>query len=173
MAEHLTQLGAPVAAVDRVIARAEGNAYFAEELLAASAGGTELPTALADLLVARTVDLSETAQQVLRAAAVTGRRIDDDLVMRAAGPDRSRLRGRDQGGGVPAAAGARWHGRAAFRHALLREAIYNDLLPGERTRLHARLAELLDAGRVSGRDRHAQPGQSRHPRRVYRLGAGR
>ena len=31
----------------------------------------------------------------------------------------------------------------AFRHALLREAIYNDLLPGERTRLHARLAELL------------------------------
>ncbi len=31
----------------------------------------------------------------------------------------------------------------AFRHALIREAIYGDLLPGERTRLHARLAELL------------------------------
>jgi DNA-binding CsgD family transcriptional regulator len=31
----------------------------------------------------------------------------------------------------------------AFRHALLREAIYNDLLPQERTRLHARLAALL------------------------------
>src|SRR5262249_55210935 len=31
----------------------------------------------------------------------------------------------------------------AFRHALLREAAYADLLPGERTRLHARLAELL------------------------------
>ena len=31
----------------------------------------------------------------------------------------------------------------AFRHALLREAVYNDLLPGERTRLHARLAALL------------------------------
>ncbi len=31
----------------------------------------------------------------------------------------------------------------AFRHALLREAIYADLLPGERTRLHARLASLL------------------------------
>ena len=31
----------------------------------------------------------------------------------------------------------------AFRHALIREAVYADLLPGERTRLHARLAELL------------------------------
>src|SRR5439155_1618082 len=31
----------------------------------------------------------------------------------------------------------------AFRHALIREAIYGDLLPGERTRLHARFAELL------------------------------
>ena len=30
-----------------------------------------------------------------------------------------------------------------FRHALMREAVYNDLLPGERTRLHARLAVLL------------------------------
>ena len=144
MAEHLTQLGAPVAAVDRVIARAEGNAYFAEELLAASAGGTELPTALADLLVARTVDLSETAQQVLRAAAVTGRRIDDDLVMRAAG-----LTEADYEAAIREAVSRQLlvpDGMAglAFRHALLREAIYNDLLPGERTRLHARLAELLD-----------------------------
>ncbi len=30
-----------------------------------------------------------------------------------------------------------------FRHALLREAIYGDLMPGERTRLHAKLASLL------------------------------
>jgi DNA-binding CsgD family transcriptional regulator len=31
----------------------------------------------------------------------------------------------------------------AFRHALLREAVYGDLLPGERTRLHARVADAL------------------------------
>ena len=30
-----------------------------------------------------------------------------------------------------------------FRHALLREAVYADLMPGERTRLHARIASLL------------------------------
>jgi DNA-binding CsgD family transcriptional regulator len=144
MAEHLTQLaGGPVAAIDRVIKRAEGNAYFAEELLATSSAGSELPTALADLLVARTVNLSAAAQQVLRAAAVTGRRIDDELVMQASGLTAAeyetavreavalQLLVPDGGTGL------------AFRHALLREAIYNDLLPGERTRLHGRLAELL------------------------------
>ncbi len=31
----------------------------------------------------------------------------------------------------------------AFRHALLREAVHDDLLPGERVRLHSRLAALL------------------------------
>jgi predicted ATPase len=32
----------------------------------------------------------------------------------------------------------------AFRHALVGEAVYEDLLPGERTALHARLAEALE-----------------------------
>jgi DNA-binding CsgD family transcriptional regulator len=145
MAEHLIQVagGAP-RGIDELIARAEGNAYFAEELLASCSAGTELPAGLADLLVARTLDLSPTAQQVLRAAAVTGRRIDDELVMRASGLATAdyetavreavarQLLVPDSGSGL------------AFRHALLREAIYNDLLPGERTRLHARLAELLN-----------------------------
>jgi DNA-binding CsgD family transcriptional regulator len=144
MAEHLVQLGGGTpASIDEVIRRAEGNAYFAEELLATSSAGTELPARLADLLVARTIDLSATAQQVLRAAAVTGRRIDDELVMRASG-----LATADYEDAVREAVARQLlvpDGTAglAFRHALLREAIYNDLLPGERTRLHARLAELL------------------------------
>jgi DNA-binding CsgD family transcriptional regulator len=146
MAVHLTRLAAgrqDAAVIDRVINRAEGNAYFAEELLATSSAGSELPTGLADLLVARTVDLSLAAQQVLRAAAVTGRRIDDDLVMHAAG-----LPVTDYEAAVREAVAQQLlvqdgASGLAFRHALLREAIYNDLLPGERTRLHARLAELL------------------------------
>jgi DNA-binding CsgD family transcriptional regulator len=146
MAVHLTRLAAEMpraAAIDRVIERAEGNPYFAEELLATSSAGSDLPTGLADLLVARTVDLSPAAQQVLRAAAVTGRRIDDDLVMQAAG-----LAGAEYEAAVREAVARQLlvpDGATglAFRHALLREAIYNDLLPGERSRLHARLAELL------------------------------
>jgi DNA-binding CsgD family transcriptional regulator len=144
MAEHLTQLAeGATAAIDDVIKRAEGNAYFAEELLASCSAGDTLPTGLADLLVSRTVNLSPTAQQVLRAAAVTGRRIDDELVMRASG-----LAPADYETAVREAVARQLlvpesGSGLCFRHALLREAIYNDLLPGERTRLHARLADLL------------------------------
>jgi DNA-binding CsgD family transcriptional regulator len=157
MAEHLTMLSgglAPWPVLDEVISRAEGNAYYAEELLAAAggpgspAGGAALPAGLADLLLARVERLPASAQRVLRAAAVAGRHVDDELVLRAGGltvaeyeeairaavaqqllvPDPSCA---DSGQGL------------AFRHALLREAIYADLLPGERTRLHGQLAELL------------------------------
>jgi hypothetical protein len=36
-------------------------------------------------------------------------------------------------------------GSREFRHGLLRAAVYNDLLPDERARLHARLAAILQA----------------------------
>ena len=48
-------------------------------------------------------------------------------------------------GGRPPRAGRRRHDRYAFRHALLQEAVYGDLLPGERVRLHATYARLLAA----------------------------
>ncbi len=146
MAEHLTQLAGArqdAQVIDRVIRRAEGNAYFAEELLATSSAGSELPTGLADLLLARTVDLSAEAQQVLRAAAVAGRRVDDELVMRAAGLATAEYEGAVREAVARQLLVPDGPNGLAFRHALLREAIYNDLLPGERTRLHARLAELL------------------------------
>lgn len=146
MAEHLTTL-APgpldATALDTIIARAEGNAYYAEELLAASSAGGDLPAGLAGVLLARVEQLSPTAQQVLRAAAVTGRRVDDELVRAASGlaapeyEDAVREAVAHQLLVPDGAAGY------SFRHALLREAVYADLLPGERTRLHAKLAELL------------------------------
>jgi len=157
MAEHLTMLSGGLLAapdLDGLIRRAEGNAYYAEELLAAAerpsrlaagtsaTGGPVLPAGLADLLLARTERLSAAAQQVLRAAAVTGRHVDDELVMRASGlatPEYEDAIREAVAQGLLIPDG---HG-LAFRHALLREAIYADLLPGERTRLHGLLAELL------------------------------
>jgi ATP/maltotriose-dependent transcriptional regulator MalT len=163
MAEHLTTLSSrplDAAALGQMITRAEGNAYYAEELLAAAAGpgrppGPEpsagsglppaagLPAGLADLLVARMERLSGTAQQVLRAAAVTGRRVDDELVRQASGlaaPEYEEAVREAVAHQLLVPDGSQGY---SFRHALLREAIYADLLPGERTRLHARLADLL------------------------------
>jgi DNA-binding CsgD family transcriptional regulator len=146
MAEHLLRLAhgpQDAAAVDRVIRRAEGNAYFAEELMATASAGSELPAGLAELLLARTVDLSPQAQQVLRAAAVAGRRVDDELVTLAAGLSTAEYESAVRESVARQLLVPDGSNGLAFRHALLREAIYNDLLPGERTRLHARLAELL------------------------------
>ena len=149
LAEHLSNLpNGPsrlsTALLSSLVDRAEGNAYYAEELLAASSGSSGvLPTGLAALLLARVARVSDAAQQVLRAAAVAGRRADDQLVLAASGLDDAayedavrelvthQLLVPDGSDGY------------RFRHALLREAVYGDLLPGERTRLHARFAALL------------------------------
>jgi DNA-binding CsgD family transcriptional regulator len=136
------------AALNSLVERAEGNAYYAEELLTASScadettGGT-LPTGLAALLLSRVERVSDAAQQVLRAAAVAGTGADDDLVRAASGLQEDAYEA-----AVREAAGHQLlapDGPDAyrFRHALLREAVYADLMPGERTRLHARLAGLL------------------------------
>ncbi len=139
------------ATINRIVARAEGNAYYAEELLASVSGSAHaagasgepvLPSGLAALLLSRVERVSDAAQQVLRVAAVAGRRASDDLVRAAVQlPDDGYEEAVREAVAhqllIPDGDGY------AFRHALLREAVYNDLLPGERTRLHARLAVLL------------------------------
>jgi DNA-binding CsgD family transcriptional regulator len=151
LAEHLTA-AAPAridaSVLNDIVARAEGNAFYAEELLAASVSGditehSALPAGLAALLLSRVEQLSDTTQQVLRTAAVAGRRADDELVRAASG-----LAAAEYEAAVREAVthqllvpdGTEGY---VFRHALLREAVYGDLLPGERTRLHATMSSLL------------------------------
>ena len=113
-------------------------------------GGDVLPSGLAALLLARVEQLPAAAQQVLRAAAVGGRRVDDDIVRAAsglAGPEYEDAIRDCVAQQLLVPGGADGY---VFRHALIREALYTDLLPGERTRLHARFAELLaDPGRLA------------------------
>src|ERR1700761_2446762 len=142
--------------LNSLVERAEGNAYYAEELLTASscADGT-LPTGLAALLLSRVERVSDAAQKVLRAAAVAGGGADDALVRAASGlpDDVYQEAGREAGGQQLLAFDE--PGGYRFRHALLREAVYADLMPGERTRLHARLASLLAGVPSVGKPRAA------------------
>jgi DNA-binding CsgD family transcriptional regulator len=152
--------GLPERTVDDVVARAEGNAFYAEELLAAGMHGEALPLGLTDVLLARVEQRSRAAQQVLRIAAVAGRRVRHELVAAVGGLTTSDLE--------EALAEAVHHhllvvsddGRYRFRHALLREAVLADLLPGERVRLHSSIAAYLaatpGAGTAAERAHHAR-----------------
>jgi predicted ATPase len=129
--------------VARLHARSEGNPLFAEELLAAATHGTSpLSAGLGDLLRDRVVRLPGDARAVLHVAAAAGRAPDDRLVsIVAALPEAARARALRA-----AVAGhvlVRHRGEHAFRHDLLREAAYADVLPGERAALHVALAEAL------------------------------
>jgi DNA-binding CsgD family transcriptional regulator len=137
------------ATLNSLVERAEGNAYYAEELLTASSSsmssstGNTLPSGLAALLLSRVERVSDAAQQVLRAAAVAGGGAADDLVRAASGlPQDAYEEAVREAAGHQLLAPDGPDGYR-FRHALLREAVYADLMPGERTRLHARLAGLL------------------------------
>ncbi|MGW0728799.1 AAA family ATPase [Streptomyces mirabilis] len=134
--------------VRRIVDRAEGNAFYAEELLAALPGdlgpaAPAMPSGLADLLLIRIEQLSDTAQQVLRTAAVAGRRVEHDLLRDAVQLPEDELESalREAVGRQLLVPGD--DATYSFRHALTREAVYADLLPGERVRLHGAFAKLL------------------------------
>jgi DNA-binding CsgD family transcriptional regulator len=127
---------------DRLYARAQGNALYTEELLAASADTGELPATLRDALLGRFERLPSAAQEVVRVAAVAERPIGHALLEAV-------LDGDVNEGAREAVTHqllvAHTDDTYAFRHALVGEAIYEDLLPGERTALHSALARALEA----------------------------
>ena len=139
----------PAGAVDAVHARAHGNPFLTEELWAAG-GPAAVPARLGDTLLARVRALPEEAQRVLRLLAVFGRPAGEELVAAAAG----------QPGDTVALArrAVREHilepadgGQLAFRHALVREALYAELLPGRARGAAPRRRGRLEAGRQPGR----------------------
>jgi DNA-binding CsgD family transcriptional regulator len=151
LAEHLEAIaGAPLPTeqVAGIYERSEGNPFYAEQLLAAGAGDArvELPATLAEVLLARVQGLSEPARQVLGVAAVAGRRVPHRLLAEVAGrPEAELEEGLHQAVGAGVLATDVATGSYTFRHALLQEAVYGDLLPGERVRLHAAYARVLAA----------------------------
>jgi predicted ATPase/DNA-binding CsgD family transcriptional regulator len=134
-------------AVDKIFRRAQGNPLFIEELAAAGdpVASADIPDSLRDLLLARVDRLPEPAQPVLRVAAAGGTRITHALLAKVAG-----LPGTELEQALRAVVAAQLvvadpEGGYEFRHALVREAVHEDLLPGERARIHAGYAAAIEA----------------------------
>ncbi|WP_169731962.1 helix-turn-helix transcriptional regulator [Glycomyces arizonensis] len=135
--------------VAKIAAASEGNAFLAEEL--ASAETHTVTFELAEVLLARLERLPDTAQQVVRLASAMGRMFTYERLNAAVWSllDETGIKSeRELDQALRAAIS---HGvivqkspqAYSFRHALLGEAVYNDLLPGERSRYHQRIAESL------------------------------
>ncbi|WP_017622377.1 helix-turn-helix transcriptional regulator [Nocardiopsis chromatogenes] len=140
---------------DRLFERSGGNPLFVESFLAHPDSATApVPEGPRELLLGTLRALDATAVGVLQAASAAGERVHHALLeeVTGIGPDAFAAAVRaavDANALVPRGDGY------AFRHALLAEAVQEDLLPGERTRLHRRYADALEAG-VEGLD----PGQA-------------
>ncbi len=134
--------------VDAIFERSDGNAFFVEELAVAAHEGscTGLTDSLRDLLLVRVEALPESAQRVARLVAEGGSTVEyrllaavaqlaeDDLIEALRSAVNAHIL-------LPAPDGDGYR----FRHSLVREAVGDDLLPGERSRLNRRYAEALDA----------------------------
>lgn len=129
--------------------RSEGVPFYVEELVGFL--GTDLPESLRDILLLRYRGLGRTAQALCRAVSAGGPAVPHDLLdavlrtLRQAGApapvdDADEAAREAVDAQVLVASGTGY----AFRHALVQEAVYAELLPGERRRLHTAYAEALE-----------------------------
>jgi DNA-binding CsgD family transcriptional regulator len=129
---------------DALYHRSEGNPLFVEALLCCDGElSLELPESLRDLLLNSVRKLPDDTQEVLRVASAGGEATGHALLGAVSGLDSAALTRAVR----PAVTANVLHPRGdgyAFRHELIREAVHEDLLPGEHGRLHSRFAEAID-----------------------------
>lgn len=154
--------------VEFIAQRSEGIPLFVEELVDAMRDGRVdpdyLPPSLRDVLIARAEALSPSAQHVLRVVSAAARWVPDRLLSLVAGLPEPELHmalreavGRQL---LVVDASGRGYG---FRHALARDAIHDDLLPGERIQLHRAYAEAIeDNSELAGSDLDASSMLAHH-----------
>ncbi len=136
--------------VERLWARSEGNALYAEELLAAGLDGRgALPPTLREALMVRIERLAAPTQEVMRVLAVGGR-VEHAVVAEATQMEPGVLREALRDAVAAQIVKVDNEGRYGFRHALLGEVIADDLLPGERAELHLALARALESHTAPG-----------------------
>jgi DNA-binding CsgD family transcriptional regulator/tetratricopeptide (TPR) repeat protein len=152
--QHMgAMLGGPVptAYVGEVFDRAEGNAFFTEQLVLAGRG-SGLPEGMANLLIARADKVDADSRTVLEALAVAAGPLDESLLAAVTGlagtmlTEALRRLTRARLIDPPSA-----DGRYRLRHALVGEALMTAMTDGERRSGHARLARELSAAGADGR----------------------
>ncbi|WP_246646506.1 ATP-binding protein [Nonomuraea ceibae] len=132
--------------VEKVYERSEGIPLFVEAMLESGTDCT-FPDSMQDLILGAVERLPEETQRVLRVAAAGGIRVGHALLAAVSNLSDLELEAALRpaiAGNVLQIADNRAY---VFRHALIREAVHEELLPGEHQRLHARYAEEISKDR--------------------------
>jgi len=145
----------PVALVEVILAKAEGNAFFLEELARSMRAPREagaavvVPDTVQEVLLARIDRLPPDARRLLTSAAVIGKDFASPVLASIVGAPLASIRA----GLAPLEAGEFIHetvgGREpeyTFKHALTHEVAYDSVEEPERRRLHAAILGELETG---------------------------
>ncbi|QEO10173.1 helix-turn-helix transcriptional regulator [Protaetiibacter larvae] len=130
--------------------RSEGVPFFVEELLSCGIGGgaAPVPATLRELLLARYETLDEAARRVARVLAAGRGRVGHEVFTEVAEASTAldpssldtALRAAVEAGVISIVGNG-----YDFRHALVRDAVVEELLPGESARIHTAYARVLEA----------------------------
>jgi predicted ATPase len=148
----------PESLAQQVTQKAEGNPLFAEEIVSyltekgiirttvdfdPSALATVLPVSVQGLLTARVDRLAPHDRALLQAASVIGRRFEPELLAAMVGESNIHVRLK----AMQALDLVRLEGKSgdySFKHALVRDALYQSLLSDARAALHAKAAQEVE-----------------------------
>ncbi len=153
--EALADEPMPADVVADIVARSEGNPFFAEELLATQSECNDLPAGLAEVLLSRLERLSPDTRRVARVISVANEPVMHGALAEVSGLGELELDEALREAVQHHVLVVLGDGSYTFRHALLQEAVYGDLLPGERSRTHAAYAARIQA-RPQGRGHDAK-----------------
>ncbi|HVM66149.1 MAG TPA: AAA family ATPase [Acidimicrobiales bacterium] len=131
--------------VNLIWSRSGGNPFFAEELLASvqAGAGQQLPPSLSQVLSSRVEVLSDDAQELLRLLATGGEAVGHELLVALSDLAPPRLLAALRECADHRIVVVDEQQRYCFRHALLAEVVYEEMLPGERRHFHASYADVL------------------------------
>src|SRR6266567_5271564 len=157
---------AHIGLVESIYALTEGNPFFIEEtlksliatdeiaskdgvwertlLFGSHARSLSIPRSVHDAVYQRTKQLSVSAREVLTLAAVAGRRFDLAILRQVIHTDESHMLVLMKELVAAQLVTEEAADQFSFRHALTRQAVYSELLAGERRMLHRSIAETIE-----------------------------